>query len=174
MKRGRIVYLSGLTSTGKSSIVRALQARMDCLWCALSFDLFEETLPVWASTDDALYAKAIRAMYDAAKSLSDQGLDVLLDGLVMNLPGLAPHYRAVEETFAGYPLTLVQAACPLDELRRRNIARGDRRPEQSEQQAKLVDPGAKYDLVLDTSARTPEQCAQALLDALRQRENTEK
>lgn len=90
MKRGRIVYLSGLTSTGKSSIVRALQARTDCLWCALSFDLFEETLPVWASTDDVLYAKAIRAMYDAAKSLSDQGLDVLLDGLVMNLPGLAP------------------------------------------------------------------------------------
>lgn len=53
----------------------------------------------------------------------------------------------MEETFAGYPLTLAQAACPLDELRRRNIARGD---------------------------RTPEQCAQALLDALRQRENTEK
>lgn len=80
----------------------------------------------------------------------------------------------MEETFAGYPLTLAQAACPLDELRRRNIARGDRTPEQCEQQAKRVDPGAKYDLVLDTSARTPEQCAQALLDALRQRENTEK
>ena len=80
MKKGRIVYLSGLTSTGKSSIVKALQARTDCLWCALGFDLFEEALPVWAADDSALYAKAIRAMYAAAKSFSDQGLDVLIDG----------------------------------------------------------------------------------------------
>ena len=107
MQRGRIVYLSGLTSTGKSSIVRALQSRTDCLWCALGFDLFEETLPVWAADDSALYAKAIRAMYAAAKSFSDQGLDVLIDGLLMDQPGLAPHGRAVEETFSGYPLTLV-------------------------------------------------------------------
>lgn len=127
MQKGRIVYLSGLTSTGKSSIVKALQSRTDCLWCALGFDLFEETLPVWAADDSALYAKAIRAMYAAAKSFSDQGLDVLIDGLLMD---------------------------------------------QSEQQAKLVDPNAKYHIVLDTSARTPEQCAQALLDALRQQHMT--
>ena len=66
----------------------------------------------------------------------------------------------------------MQVTCPFDELRRRNIARGDRRPEQSEQQAKLVDPNARYHIVLDTSARTPEQCAQALLDALRQQHMT--
>ena len=127
MQKGRIVYLSGLTSTGKSSIVKALQSRSDHLWCALGFDLFEETLPVWAADDSALYARAIRAMYAAAKSFSDQGLDVLIDGLLMD---------------------------------------------QSEQQAKLVDPNAKYHIVLDTSARTPEQCAQALLDALRQQHMT--
>ena len=172
MQKGRIVYLSGLTSTGKSSIVKALQSRSDHLWCALGFDLFEETLPVWAADDSALYARAIRAMYAAAKSFSDQGVDVLIDGLLMDQPGLAPHGSAVEETFAGYPLTLVQVTCPFDELRQRNIARGDRRPDQSEQQAKLVDPNAKYHIVLDTSARTPEQCAQALLDALRQQHMT--
>ena len=172
MQKGRIVYLSGLTSTGKSSIVKALQSRTDCLWCALGFDLFEETLPVWAADDSALYARAIRAMYAAAKSFSDQGLDVLIDGLLMDQPGLVPHGSAVEETFAGYPLTLVQVTCPLDVLRQRNIARGDRRPDQSELQAKLVDPNAKYHIVLDTSARTPEQCAQALLDALRQQHMT--
>lgn len=127
MQKGRIVYLSGLTSTGKSSIVKALQSRTDCLWCALGFDLFEETLPVWAADDSALYARAIRAMYAAAKSFSDQGVDVLIDGLLMDQP---------------------------------------------EQQAKLVDPNAKYHIVLDTSARTPEQCAQALLDALRQQHMT--
>ena len=120
MQKGRIVYLSGLTSTGKSSIVKALQSRTDCLWCALGFDLFEETLPVWAADDSALYARAIRAMYAAAKSFSDQGLDVLIDGLLMDQPGLAPHGSAVE----------------------------------------------------DISARTPEQCAQALLDALRQQHMT--
>ena len=172
MQKGHIVYLSGLTSTGKSSIVKALQSRTDCLWCALGFDLFEETLPVRAADDSALYARAIRAMYAAAKSFSDQGVDVFIDGLLMDQPGLAPHGSAVEETFAGYPLTLVQVTCPLDVLRQRNIARGDRRPDQSELQAKLVDPNAKYHIVLDTSARTPEQCAQALLDALRQQHMT--
>ena len=127
MQKGRIVYLSGLTSTGKSSIVKALQSRTDCLWCALGFDLFEETLPVWAADDSALYARAIRAMYAAAKSFSDQGVDVLIDGLLMDQP---------------------------------------------EQQAKLVDPNAKYHIVVDTSARTPEQCAQTLLDSRRQQHMT--
>ncbi len=166
MERGRIVYLSGLTSTGKTSIVEEIGKRRGRLFCRLGFDLFEETLPPWAADDERLYAKAILALYAAARTFSDQGLPVLVDGLVMNLPGLEDHARRLREAFAGYPLTLVEVRCPMEILRARNTARGDRQPDQSARQMAKVDPGLTYDFVVDTSLYTPAQSADRLLQYL--------
>jgi chloramphenicol 3-O phosphotransferase len=166
VQRGRIVYLSGLTSTGKTSIIEEIGRKEGRLFCRLGFDLFEETLPPWAADDEGLYAKAILALYAAARAFSDRGLAVLIDGLVMNLEGLEDHARRLREEFAGYPLTLVGVRCPMEILRARNIARGDRRPDQSERQMQKVDPGLAYDFVLDTSQCTPEEGAEMLLKYL--------
>lgn len=42
MRKGRIIYLNGVTSSGKTSIVEALQDRDDCYFYVVANDLFQE------------------------------------------------------------------------------------------------------------------------------------
>ena len=42
MNKGRIIFLNGVTSSGKTSIVEALQDRTDCYFYVVANDLFQE------------------------------------------------------------------------------------------------------------------------------------
>ena len=42
MNKGRIIFLNGVTSSGKTSIVEALQDRSDCYFYVDANDLFQE------------------------------------------------------------------------------------------------------------------------------------
>ena len=44
MEKGRILYLNGVTSSGKTSIVEALQARRDVFFYVVANDLFQEMI----------------------------------------------------------------------------------------------------------------------------------
>ena len=44
MKKGRILFLNGVTSAGKTSIVDALQNRDDIFFYVVANDLFEQTI----------------------------------------------------------------------------------------------------------------------------------
>ncbi len=163
MEKGNIVFLNGVTSSGKTSIVKELSRRNDILFFNLGYDLFEETIPEWAVGENDNYAIAILAMYEAAKGFSDQGQDVLIDGLIMNMPGLTNHYQRVKAIFEHYPLQIVHVYCPFDICRKRNIIRGDRRIDQSERQWEIAEKNIDYRLVLDTSELTVDDCADIII-----------
>jgi chloramphenicol 3-O-phosphotransferase len=160
---GNIVFLNGLTSSGKTSIINELVARRSNMFFVLGFDLFEETIPEWAAEIHAYYANAIIAMYCAARSFSEQGQDVIIDGLVMNISGLEEHYKTLTEIFKGYPLKMVDIHCPLDICKQRNISRGDRNENQSLKQDKIAEKNIEYELSIDTSLHTVKDCADLLL-----------
>ena len=44
MKKGRILFLNGVTSAGKTSIVDALQNRDDIFFYVVANDLFQQTI----------------------------------------------------------------------------------------------------------------------------------
>ncbi len=44
MKKGRIIFLNGVTSAGKTSIVEALQERNDIFFYVVANDLFQEMI----------------------------------------------------------------------------------------------------------------------------------
>ncbi|MEA5038491.1 MAG: hypothetical protein VB086_01485 [Clostridiaceae bacterium] len=44
MNKGTPLFLSGVTSPGKTSIVNEIQSQKNRLFYALSYDLFEETI----------------------------------------------------------------------------------------------------------------------------------
>lgn len=56
--------------------------------------------------------------------------------------------------------------CSLDELRRREIKRGDRSIGQSEWQLWHMDNSVIYDLEVDTSINTTEECADQIISKL--------
>lgn len=63
------------------------------------------------------------------------------------------------ESLTEYEVYFVGVKCPLEELERRELARGDRQVGFAKWQFERVHQYGEYDLELDTLACTPEECA---------------
>ena len=165
MEKGRIIFLNGVTSSGKTSIVEALQARKDVFFYVVANDLFQEMVGeeylrenYWKYLGDVIIM-----MYHTAKLFSDMGKNVLIDGVLVEREGVAPHYEQLLGILRDNPLDIVEVYCPLEICRQRNIARGDRYETQSEEQAELMAKDIRYSLRVDTGSHSPEECAEQII-----------
>lgn len=171
MERGKIIFLNGLTSAGKSSVAKAMREMSGEIFYTLSNDTFHGMVS-WRHFEGRfwhLVAHTITAQYYAARGMAEAGFNVIIDGMLLDLPEYEElfgkrHYELFCGIFEGFEPITVDLICPLDELRRRNIARGDRGENQSAEQNELMTKGLSLDLVLDSSVMTPEECASAILD----------
>lgn len=168
MKKGCIIFLNGVTSSGKTSIVEALQNREDCYFYVVANDLFEQMIGERFLQENYWQhlSRVILLMYHTAKLFSDMGHDVLIDGILVERPEIAPHYKQLRDILADNPLYIVEVACPLDVCRARNIARGDRYESQSEEQAALMARAVQYAMTVQTDKQSPDECAEAIIQTL--------
>ena len=168
MEKGRIIYLNGVTSSGKTSIVEALQARRDVFFYVVANDLFQEMIGKDYLKENywKYLGEVIIIMYHTAKLFSDMGKNVIIDSILVERDGIAPHYDRMKKILRNNPLDIVEMFCPLDICRQRNIDRGDRYEKQSEEQAELMATDIQYSLRVDTSKLDPDECADAILKAL--------
>ena len=168
MEKGRIIYLNGVTSSGKTSIVEALQARRDVFFYVVANDLFQEMIGEDYLKENywKYLGEVIIIMYHTAKLFSDMGKNVIIDSILVERDGIAPHYDRMKKILRNNPLDIVEVFCPLDICRQRNIDRGDRYEKQSEEQAELMATDVQYSLRVDTSKLCPDECADAILKAL--------
>lgn len=168
MDKGRIIYLNGVTSSGKTSIVEALQARRDVFFYVVANDLFQEMIGEDYLKEDywKYLGEVILMMYHTAKLFSDMGKHVIIDSILVEREGIAPHYARMKEILRDNPLDIVEVFCPLAVCRQRNIDRGDRYETQSEEQAELMAENIRYSLRVDTGRLSPEACADVILKNL--------
>lgn len=166
MKKGKIIFLNGVTSAGKTSIVEKMQANREHFLYVVANDLFQETVGEEYLKEDywKYLSEAIIMMYRTARMFSDFGKDILIDGIIVERPEITPHYEKIKEIFEGYPLNIVHVDCPLEVCRRRNIERGDRYEKQSEEQAELMAKGIEYCMTVDTSLYSSKECAKQILE----------
>jgi adenylylsulfate kinase/chloramphenicol 3-O phosphotransferase len=94
------------------------------------------------------------------------GHDVLIDGILVERPEIAPHYQQLMDILQDNPLSIIEVACPLEICRARNIARGDRYENQSAEQAKLMAKDIRYAMTVHTDQKTPEECAEDIVQRL--------
>ena len=165
MDKGRIIYLNGVTSSGKTSIVEALQARRDVFFYVVANDLFQEMIGEDYLKENywKYLGEVILMMYHTAKLFSDMGKNVIIDSILVEREGIAPHYARMREILRDNPLDIVEVFCPLDICRQRNIDRGDRYETQSAEQAELMARDIRYSMRVDTSQLSPEESADAIL-----------
>ncbi|MBR6506174.1 MAG: AAA family ATPase [Clostridia bacterium] len=168
MEKGRIIFLNGVTSAGKTSIVKAFQARADKFYYALSNDLFQETVGLKYLHEDYWQhiCDAVIMLYHTAKLFSDMGKNVIIDGILIEREEISPHYNQMREILKDNPLDIVEVYCPLDICKQRNIARGDRYETQSEDQAAWMADNIEYKLSVDTSLHSSEECADTIIKTL--------
>lgn len=168
MDKGRIIFLNGVTSSGKTSIVEALQERDDIFFYVVANDLFQEMVGEKYLRENywKYLSKVIIMMYHTAKLYSDMGKNVLIDGILVERDEISPHYLRLMEILKNNPLDLVEVYCPLEICRKRNIIRGDRYESQSDEQYELMSKNIKYSLNVDTSLYSPAECADMIIKEL--------
>jgi len=168
MEKGKIIFLNGVTSSGKTSIVDALQARRDVFFYVVANDLFQEMVGEQYLEEDywKYLSEVIIMMYHTAKLYSDLGKNVLIDGILVEREEIKPHYGQLMEIMKDSPLDIVEVYCPIDICRQRNVERGDRYESQSDEQAELMSRDIAYSLRVDTSNNSPEECAEQIIKAL--------
>ena len=165
MKKGHIVFLNGVTSSGKTSIAKAIQERDDTFFYIVSNDMFQNMISVKRLRENYFkyLGEAIIMMYHTAKMFSDMGKNVLIDGMLIEFKDIKPHYQQMLEILKDNPLDVVEVYCPLELCRERNILRGDRYENQSDEQNELMAKNIKYTFSVDTSIYNSDECAEMII-----------
>lgn len=165
---GTILLLNGASSYGKTSLLRALQALLAEPFLDAGIDKFIWMLPkryldrpLW----DEVLGLNVRAgplghrlfsgMHHAIAALSRAGNPVLADHVLVE-PRWVAECAAL---FSGLPAYLVGLRCPLEVLEERERQRRDRTWGQAREQFEVVHAHVVYDLEVDTSLHSPEECA---------------
>ena len=168
MKKGPIIWLNGVSSSGKSTLTIELQKRLSFPYFCIAMDTFTDIIAPWLSGNfngidaDELWYTAVKAMNHTIKLYSDLGLNVIVDHVVLNQDD-GKEQRLHDEfikILSDYPLILVQVTCSIDELKRREIERGNREIGSAEWQVnKGLYPSDGYAMIVDTSVNSTEVCA---------------
>ena len=173
MKKGKIIFLNGVTSSGKTSIATALRELPDTRHYHISNDIFHYMIgeKFWIQDARMCISKSIVSMYYAAKGMCEGNIDVIIDGMLLEMEEFKQecnnsHYDIMKSILSGIDIFMVEVFCPLDECRRRNIARGDRGEYQSKEQNDEMNKSIRYDFKVDTSVNTAYECAEQILAAM--------
>jgi chloramphenicol 3-O phosphotransferase len=195
MNPGQIVILNGAPRSGKSSIVRVIQDTFDGVWMNLGVDVFARGVtpkryqpgvglrpgpgsgfggdrPDLEPLLPTLYA----AMYESIAAHSRLGLNVVSEGGhhgTIN-PDILPKCA---RRLGGLPVLFVGVRCPIEEIMKRRNQTGheggyvvgtDSEPVPPPVvlwQEEVHKPGI-YDLEVDTSLLSPEDCAEKIRQRL--------
>ncbi|NED13893.1 AAA family ATPase [Streptomyces sp. SID9124] len=166
MGSGRIIFLNGTSSSGKSSIARELLDVLDDgVYFHLSVDSFNAMRTkreLGPEELDAALRRTRMGFHRSIAAMAEVGNDVVVDHV------LSEPWRLIDCLTVLPPedVLLVGVHCLLDELVRREQARGDRPAGLAAHQYDLVHAHGDYDLECDSGAATPRECAQRIKEFL--------
>ena len=165
MGTGKIIYLNGISAAGKTTLTKALQARANEPFYHVSSDVFCSYMAPKKFWDGD---ETVGLLLNTVKFYSDIGVNAIVDIVHVRQDGDKPDllHKAVE-LLHDCPVVFVNVTCPADELRRRKIERGDQEVDKwLPYQLERFYPTGPYDIVVDTHANTPEECADGILALL--------
>jgi chloramphenicol 3-O phosphotransferase len=182
------IVLNGASSAGKSSIGRALQERWDGPLLLTGIDSFlagwperyfaapgepastgftivpgEGPAPSYVPSPGPDGRRLLRAAHRAWLAIHESGLDQVVDHVLLDGASRAHALRVL----TGAAVHWVGVRCDLDELARREAARGDRFAGFAVGTAAVCHEAMTYEVEVDTTATSAEDAADRILAALR-------
>jgi chloramphenicol 3-O phosphotransferase len=172
-KTGTVIFLNGVSSSGKTTLSLALQQKLNEPYFIISQDIFRQMWgnKFWEDSPDNMYNQTMSLLYKTVRLFSDQGKNVIVDHIILSDEFLDSYNDegtlkdAVNQLY-DCPLLFVLVTCDVNVLRKREKERGDRNIGHAEQQLALLYPQETYDLIVDTNANTIDQCVDRILNAL--------
>ncbi len=186
MTTGRVLVLNGTSSSGKSTLAKALQAALPDPWLVVGLDTVVFALPrryldqpLWSEVfryirgDGAtegpfrietgpLGERLVAGLHRSVAGLAHSGLSVIVDHVLLE-DAWVDDLRA---TLDGIDWWLVGVRCPLAVVEQRERDRRDRTIGQAAAQFAVVHEERTYDVEVDTSELSPEAAAEVIVGAL--------
>lgn len=171
-----IIFINGTSSSGKTSLLKLLQTKLQEPYLDMGIDKFIWMLPkrylerpLW---DDVL-GKAhqpgpigltlFSGMHHAIAAAASRGNNILADHVFVEKAWV----DECADLFAGMNAYIIGLTCPLEVLEQREKDRKDRTLGQAKLQYEIIHKYAQYDLKLDTSKLTTEECAEQVIERLK-------
>lgn len=171
-----VIFINGTSSSGKTSLLKALQKKLQEPYLDMGIDKFIWMLPsryldrpLW----DEVLGKALHAgpvgltlfsgMHHAIAAAASRGNNVIADHAFVEKAWV----DECVSLFAGMNAYLIGLYCPLEVLEQREKDRKDRTLGQAGLQFDVIHKYTKYDLELDTSKLTVEECADNVIERLK-------
>ena len=166
--KGKIIFFNGASSTGKTTLAHALQAKLDEVYYHISVDNFINMMDEKKVESNFLarISEAMSIMHHTVKLFSDRGLNVIVDHVLMDIPELAFATTECVNLLHDNPVLFIRVDCDLEELERREKERGDREPGQARGQLDHMHGHQTYDLQINTARQTTDQCTQEIMRML--------
>ncbi|MQY10539.1 Chloramphenicol 3-O phosphotransferase [Streptomyces sp. RB5] len=168
-----MIILNGGSSSGKSGIVRCLQAVLPDPWLAFGCDSFVDALPANLQDADAGitiapdgtvevgedFATLERAWTEGIVTMARAGARIIIDDVFL---GGARSQQRWQKALGDVPTLWVAVHCAPDTAAAREIARGDRTRGMAAAQALTVHEGVTYDVKVDTTHTESLECARTI------------
>ena len=171
MKKGKVIFLNGTSSSGKTTLAWKIQDLADEPYYQISQDMFCEMWPgqYWERNPEKVFNHTISLMYHTIRMFVDRGENVVLDHVLLCNEKLKSDngeatLEELKEILTGIKVLYVKVTCPVEELRKREASRNDREIGLAESQIDLLWPQNDYDLVIDTYNEDTETSAHRILE----------
>ena len=170
----RVIVLNGGSSSGKSSIARVLQELLPGLWLTFGVDAFIDALPGRGDSPRAditylpngavetgpMFKSRERAWYQGLAAMARGGAPLILDEVFLS-GGIAAQ-ASMRAALRGVEVLWVGIRCDAAVAAARETRRPDRIGGMARRQAQSVHVGMSYDVEVDTTELSPEECARVI------------
>lgn len=162
-----IIILNGASSSGKTTLCRALQDVLPEPYILLEEDRFVygtyHPKYLQPGSVEAIFRKTMLGYYRSLRAFALSGHQVLADTGFYSLDLVKMCILELSDM----PVWLIGVHCSLDELERREALRADREPGTAREQYETIHAHMLYDMTVDTSKGDATQCANEIAEAIR-------
>jgi chloramphenicol 3-O phosphotransferase len=169
-----VILLNGGSSSGKSTIARAVQALLPEPWLTFGVDTFVAALPAvgggieFGPDGEIVVGPEFRRLEETwmagLAAMAAAGAHLIVDEVLLSGGAGQQRWRSA---LAGLDVMWVGVRCDPVVAATREAARGDRIGGMAADQALRVHAGMAYDLVVDTTTTDPDACARHVVAALK-------
>jgi chloramphenicol 3-O phosphotransferase len=174
----QVIVLNGASSSGKSGIVRCLQAVLPDSWLAFGVDSFTEAMPLSLQSSAAgieigadgqvIVGPEFRvleaAWIEGIAAMARAGARIIVDEVFL---GGAAGQQRWQKALGALAVLWVGVRCETAVAVGREIAHGDRVVGMAASQAGVVHQGVVYDVEVDTTHTEALECARAIAARVR-------